>query len=118
MSEQLSLMDPDANEIGKFQRSGAAVTQRLAALSIYPHTGTDRRRVLDFVASRGEWGATDDEMQQALRMNPSTQRPRRVELRDGGWIEQSGRKRRTLSRRAAVVWVLTARGRAAWSPAA
>lgn len=116
--DQLDLLsDPDANRIGKFQGPGTTWTpdtQRQAAVAAYPNTGTARRRVLDFIAHSA--GATDEQIQEGLRMNPSTQRPRRVELVEGGWIEDSGRTRRTRSGTAAAVWVLTARGRAEWRP--
>lgn len=118
MPEQLDLLsDPDANTLGKFQAPGATWTpdtQRQAAVAAYPNTGTARRRVLDFIALHG--GATDEEMQDGLNMNPSTQRPRRVELVEGGWVEDSGRTRKTGSGSAACVWALTERGRAEWRP--
>lgn len=95
------------NRIGKFQRPGdAAETQRTAAIMAYPKTGTWRRKVLNIITLCGDVGATDEEIQDALRMNPSTQRPRRVELVEGGWIVDSGRRRMTRSRREAVVWVV------------
>lgn len=103
---QLNLLsDPDKNTIGKFQRPGdAAETQIPAAVEIYPASGTQRRKVLNFITEMGERGATDEEIQLALQMNPSTQRPRRVELVEGGWVEDSGERRFTRSRRSAVVW--------------
>jgi hypothetical protein len=116
---QLDLLsDPDRNVLGKFQRPGdAAETQQSAAVEAYPQSGTQRRKVLDFIAGRGNYGATDEEVQDFLVMNPSTQRPRRVELVEGGWIEDSERRRLTRSRRSAVVWVLTARGSRAYNTA-
>ena len=106
------LSDPDAPSIGKFQRpGGAAETQRLAAIEAYPATGTWRRRVLNAITAAGARGSTDEELQDLLRLNPSTQRPRRVELVEGGWIEDSGRRRRTRSGRDAVVWTLSERAR-------
>lgn len=112
MSEQLNLLsDPAADTIGKFQRPGdAAPTQRVAAIEAYPATGSWRLRVLEaIVESRA--GLTDEELQTMLRLNPSTERPRRVELVEGGWIEDSGTRRPTRSGRSAVVWALTERGR-------
>jgi hypothetical protein len=109
-----ALSDPDSASVGKFQRpEDAAETQRAAAIAIYPHTGTARRRVLDMISGRGGHGATDEEIQRDLELNPSTQRPRRVELVEGNWIEDSGRRRLTLSGRSAVVWVLTEQGQGA-----
>jgi hypothetical protein len=48
--------------------------------------------------------ATDEELHLALRMNPSTQRPRRIELVQAGKVRDSGRIRNTKSGRRAVVW--------------
>lgn len=52
-------------------------------------------------------GLTDDEMQQILNMNPSTQRPRRIELVEKGLVKHSGETRKTRSGRKAAVWVRT-----------
>ena len=107
--EQPSLLDE--NRPGKAQRDGdAAETQRLAALRVMPHTGTARRRVLDAILVATRDGMTDEELQDVLAMNPSTQRPRRVELVEGGWIEDSGRRRPTRSGMDAVVWQATEKG--------
>lgn len=106
MDQMNLLSDPDRNTIGKFQRpTDAAETQRTSAVMAYPASGTQRRKVLDYITKCGYVGATDEELQNILLMNPSTQRPRRVELVEGGWIEDSGRRRKTRSRREAVVWV-------------
>jgi hypothetical protein len=82
-------------------------TSREAAELIEPSSSTLRGRVYAFVSECGEEkGATDDEMQVALRMNPSTQRPRRVELWRAGLVRDSGVKRPTRTGRRAVVWVV------------
>jgi hypothetical protein len=70
-----------------------------------PLTGSKRRLVYDYVQVMGDIGATDEEIQDILGMNPSTQRPRRVELVDAGLIRDSGATRKTRSGRPAVVWV-------------
>lgn len=62
-------------------------------------------RVLALLIGKGPHGATDEEMQLALGMNPNTQRPRRVELQQRGFIAESGRLRDTSSGRKAVVWI-------------
>ena len=64
-----------------------------------------RAQVLAFIEARGELGATDEEVQLALAMGGSTQRPRRVDLESAGLVRDSGRTRRTTSGRQAVVWV-------------
>jgi hypothetical protein len=62
-----------------------------------------QRRVYEFIRDQGENGATDEECQRALAMNPSSQRPRRGELADGGLIVEGG-TRPTASKRKATVW--------------
>lgn len=79
-----------------------SATSIAAARDIEPATHTLRAQVLAHIRSSG--GATDEEIQTALGMEGSTQRPRRVELIRQGLIRDSGRKRLTSSRRQAVVW--------------
>lgn len=81
-------------------------TSQEAAEAIQPRAETLRRAVLDYLRSRGEEGATDEETQEALAMSGSTQRPRRCELQEMGLVVDSGRTRPTRSGRAAVVWVV------------
>ena len=78
-------------------------TSKLAALAVMPRTGTQRRAVLDVFHARGDLGATDFEVQEALRMNGNTQRPRRVELVAGGWLVDSG-ERRSVRGHSMIVW--------------
>lgn len=77
-----------------------------AASEIEPNAGTLRAKVLEFLRALPS-GATDEEIQLALEMNPSTQRPRRVELVDRGLVFDSGNVRLTKSKRRAVVWQAT-----------
>ena len=65
---------------------------------------TLRQQVLDYIREQGVNGATDEEIQDALQMNPSTQRPRRVELMKMGRIAANG-TRKTKSGRLASVWI-------------
>lgn len=80
-------------------------TSRAARDAIEPRAATLRRAVLEFIRGRGSDGATDEECQDGLGMNPSTQRPRRVELVMTGLVADSGRTRKTKSNRNATVWV-------------
>lgn len=79
-------------------------TSRAAALSMKPRAGNLRALVLAFIRSRGEGGATDEEIQEALAMPASTQRPRRIELVSGALVVDSGLTRPTRSGRQATVW--------------
>ena len=77
----------------------------------HPDTSHDAARAIGIVMSRkqksvyvaildaGAAGMTDEQIQAATGMNPSTQRPRRVELVERGLIVDSGRKRPTASGR-------------------
>lgn len=81
-----------------------SATSMEAAASLTPETLSGmQRRLFEFIRDRGEEGATDEECQRELGMNPSTQRPRRGELEDAGLIVKSG-ARLTSSRRRAAVW--------------
>jgi len=98
-------------EINVAQRKKKPPAQRHSATSveaaqaIEPRAATLRRRVLDYLRECGGRGATDEEMQLHLGMNPSTQRPRRIELVEAGFVRDSGATRQTQSGRKAVVWV-------------
>lgn len=86
---------------------GHSATSREAAERIVPDLGRLRAEVLAYLHTRGALGATDDEMQVALAMNPSTQRPRRIELVARGLVQSHpSLKRPTRTGRSAVVWVV------------
>jgi transcription initiation factor IIE alpha subunit len=82
---------------------GGSATSAAAADSLAPKTlNAMQRRVLELLAANPQ-GLTDEEMQTRLGMNPSTQRPRRIELMRRGLVVESG-TRRTASGRMAGVW--------------
>jgi len=81
-------------------------TSRDAWLQNEPAANSQRRFVLDLLRQYPRGGLTDHEMQNLLRMNPSTQRPRRIELVEGGFVIDSGHTRLTPSGRRAVVWAI------------
>jgi hypothetical protein len=82
-------------------------TSQRAAESIQPSADSLRGIVFAFLRGRGEEGATDEEIQTGLAMNPSTQRPRRGELLKAGLIEATERTRKTRSGRNAIVWIVS-----------
>ncbi len=84
-----------------FQRHSP--TSEAAAESAEPNAGTQRRRVFDALMDH-PLGLTDEQQQNLLAMNPSTQRPRRIELVNAGRVFDSGETRLTRSGRKAVVW--------------
>lgn len=64
-----------------------------------------QRKVYQFIAAQGGHGATDEECQLRMPMDPSTQRPRRRELERQGLIIKDG-TRKTRANKAAAVWKL------------
>jgi hypothetical protein len=88
-----------------------SATSAQAADSVTPKTlNALQAKVLRFLQTCGAFGATDEEMQLALGMNPSTQRPRRIELARRGLVVTCG-TRRTSSGRMAGIWRITAASR-------
>jgi len=81
-----------------------SATSAAAADSLGPKTlSAMQSKVLRFLETCGAFGATDEEMQTRLGMNPSTQRPRRIELARRGLVVTCG-VRKTTSGRNADVW--------------
>lgn len=87
-------------------------TSREAANRIEPTRQTLRHLVLAFITACGSWGATDDEIEEALDMRHQTASARRRELQlmekvfnpvDG--FDLIGRRRPTRSGCPAKVWV-------------
>jgi hypothetical protein len=80
-----------------------SATSAAAADSLGPATlNALQRRVLELLQATPD-GLTDEEMARRLGMNPSTQRPRRIELARRGLVVKCG-TRRTASGRMADVW--------------
>jgi hypothetical protein len=100
---------------GPAQRQRAAQrTSAAAAAAVEPRTGTQRRAVLDAVGQVARdprlVGLTDVELGAATGLRPNSLRPRRKELIDGGWLEDSGRTR-THHGNEHIVWVLSDKAR-------
>jgi predicted ArsR family transcriptional regulator len=64
-----------------------------------------QRSVVSFLRTRGDHGATDEEIAVGLQMNPSTARPRRIELVRRGLVVEAG-TRKAMSGRYATAWRL------------
>ena len=101
------LADPTQPQGGKARR-GHPETSRAAAAAVIPRSGTAREKVLRAIA---EFPQTDEQIQDRLSMPANTERPRRVELQEQGWIEaHPDRYARTRSGQNAIVWRLTEQG--------
>ena len=107
MPGSMTTMDA-INELPIFAAAAPAVrgsrTSNAAARSLDERTlNAMQRQVLEFLRQAGDAGATDEEIQIGLPMNPSSQRPRRGELVDAGLVVEGG-TRKTRSGRLATVW--------------
>lgn len=89
-------------------RKNAHETELDAAGRALPRSGTQRRKVYDYLVSSG--GATDEEVQIALGINHNSQTPRRLELVEAGLVVDSGQRRATISGASAIVWKVTSVG--------
>lgn len=105
--QQLSLSDPEGNHPG-FAPKGRA-TSSAAALRVAPRSGTQRRKILDYVVAHEP--CTDEAIQEALGLSGNTERPRRVELVEGGWLTEYGQLGKTGSGAKAILWALTSEAR-------
>lgn len=107
---QLDLFDQP--KAGKVRRDHPS-TAKMAAMAVIPRSGTARWKVLQAVALVPR---TDEQIQDDLHMSANTERPRRVELVEMGWIEEwKGHVGRTRAGLDAIVWRLTEEGARRWS---
>jgi hypothetical protein len=93
----------EIDELPPFQRHSE--TSRGAAVDIRPDANRLRMLVLEALRRAGDAGMTDEEIQDALNMAGSTERPRRGELVGRGFVRDSGIKRAVRSGKPATVWV-------------
>jgi len=100
---QHNLFDLGSPDLPPFVR--ASETSRQAAEAVAGRTEGMRAAVLRFLRERGERGATDEEILDALALEPNTGRPRRVELVASKDVADSGRTRKTRSGRSATIWI-------------
>ena len=77
-------------------------TSRAAAEGIKPHAGTLRGLIYQYLCERGP--ASDEQLQEALCMGSSTERPRRRELELAGLVYDTGATTKTRSGRNATLW--------------
>lgn len=105
------LRNPEDDRIGRFSNpevSGAPETQRLAAIQVYPKTGTQRRKVLDALFIED---LTDEQIEDRIHIGQRQSSTRRKELENDGWVMDSGDRRKSKAGADVVVWALTPSGR-------
>jgi predicted ArsR family transcriptional regulator len=93
---------PTLDEQPPFQAHSA--TSYEAAQAIRPKRESLQQRVLAYI--RAHPGCTDQQISAGLDLDPSTARPRRVELESAGAIRKAG-KSKTASGRLAWGWQVT-----------
>ncbi len=81
---------------------GHSTTSERAAREIAGAADSLRRLVLTSIQEHGP--CSDEELQLQLGMNPSTERPRRIELCKLGLVRDSGLTGKTRSGRACTLW--------------
>lgn len=94
---------PHCNEEFPLHVKHSRTSEAAGESVVHAMTGL-RLKVLEFLLEHPS-GHTDEEIQEALAMNPNTQRPRRVELVAMNKVADSGAVRDTRSGTKAVVWV-------------
>lgn len=81
------------------------ISSRASATTAREFVASQLVRVSEFIESKGEAGATDKECQIGLDMDGNSQRPRRVWLRDNGYITTKGEPDEVVLRNRSLVWV-------------
>lgn len=113
MTGQLSIFDAigpaDANRLPAARRRGTD-TEKAAARDVFPHSGSQRLRVLEELASAGERGCTDYELSERLHILRTSAGKRRKELLEDGLVEPTTERRTTDTSSTAVVWRITSAG--------
>ena len=95
----MSLIDRNAVIHGKHKNSQAA------ADAFFLKSGSWRKLIYTFVASRKAEGATDQEIQAYLNKSGDTIRPTRKTLEKDGLLVDSNRTRKNAAGNDCVVWV-------------
>lgn len=81
-------------------------TSILTAQNALPRSGSIRRKVYDYFARQGFYGATDQEIEEALGISGNTIRPTRGSLVKDGFIVDTGTTRKNHNKEECIVWRL------------
>lgn len=110
---QLSMFDaytaPDANRLPAARRRGTD-TEKAAARKVFPHSGSQRAKVLAELYAAGPSGLTDYELSKRIGILRTSAGKRRKELGEDGLVEPTSDRRTTDTTSTAIVWRLNARG--------
>lgn len=111
----LRLLDPLGTQALGGRVRGQQDTSRLAAGDGFSRVTKDRRKVLAYIISTGEHGATQDQVSAGILMSHPTCSARMWELRNAGLIVRTPHRRPTRSGATAAVHRATLKGREALS---
>ena len=89
---------------------GKRRTSRLAAIRVYPETGSLRLKIYELLIRAGSRGATDQEIESILAISGNSVRPLRGSLEKQGFIIASGTTRENLNGNLCIVWVAVEEG--------
>lgn len=95
----MTMIDRNAVIHGKHKNSQAA------ADAFFLKSGSWRRNVYTFIASKGAYGATDQEIQEHFNKSGDTIRPTRKTLEKDGLIVDSCRTRKNAAGNDCTIWV-------------
>lgn len=89
---------------------GKRVTSRLAAIRVYPETGSLRLKIYELLVRAGSGGATDQEIESILSISGNSVRPLRGSLEKQGFIIASGNTRENSNGNLCIVWIAVEEG--------
>lgn len=89
---QLDLLTVSQNTVGGYH-TGAGATEIAAAEAVTPRTGVQREAVYEAIRSAGYHGRTGWELAYELDMLRTSVSRALTQLKDNGWIVDSGRTR-------------------------
>lgn len=107
---QEELSRPSQPRTGKHHRN-ARRTEADAAFRVATKTGQQRVAIIEALVDRGSEGYIDHELAKLLNLPLQSINPRRGELVEGGWVEDSRKTRKGPNERLCTVWVATERGK-------
>ena len=82
-------------------------TSIAAMIKAEPKRGSNRQKVYQYILDKQEYGATDQELQAALKMAGDTLRPTRLSLAKDNMIYDSGKTRQNANGNDCIVWVVS-----------
>lgn len=81
----------------------ATSTQKEAARSFYPKSGTIQHKIYELITEHG--GLTDEQIEQMLHLKHQSASAARNVLMNKGWVINSGRTRRNQNGNRAIIWI-------------